>query len=205
MIKELLEFIWKYNLKEDFLKGKLIYERQLQALLYYYLRANLDAIYNAWIEPTIYFTGGSHSDNTKLLEKTKPDIIITEDETRTVQAIIELKFKPWEEASWKEDISKLFSFQEESENKSRLLLGWKPIDSNWQKQKNQEELVYSLNPDAVFGFFVGARPDAEAVKVIDSQGQKIPKDLLHLVSFIEPHKGGVYFGEAKEKYVQKNT
>jgi len=96
-IQEILENIWINEIKELFKEGKIINESQLQAYLFYFLKHKYEK-YQVWLEPVLYV-------NNLKLNKTRPDLIITEDDI--IIAIIELKFKPWEEPKHENDIAKL--------------------------------------------------------------------------------------------------
>jgi len=124
ILKKELIGIWETKMPIHFTDGILVYERQLQAFLYHYLYESLPEDYTIWIEPLIYKLG-----------KIKPDIVITRG--NDIICVIELKFKPWEDSHYKEDIHKLNKFEDLKHDHQTIDLGIKPFSSNWRKQKGK--------------------------------------------------------------------
>lgn len=120
-----LKETWRGEILERFKKGLIVYERQLQAELYFCLRNVLreEEGYNIWVEPTL---------NEEELSKVKPDLIITHGDS--VKAIVELKFMPW---NWSEpdssDIQKMIKIEKTS--CKEIILSYPPVYAEWEKQK----------------------------------------------------------------------
>lgn len=154
---ERLNEIWKNNIKHEFVKGNIQYERQFQAYLFYYLRSKLSEEYGFWIEPVLYL-------NQYGLDKAKPDLIVTK--SKEIIAIIELKFSPWSFAKTLHDREKFLKFEKAIKNKKEITISWIPYSDNWNKQKNKEDknLNFHFIPETYKILCVVANKDSEGLK-----------------------------------------
>ena len=173
-ITNALSEMWTGAIREKFLSGTLIYERQLQAELYRLLKERLSVSYEIWVEPVIYLQ--EHN-----LNKVKPDIIITHEQS--VVAVIELKFSPWKEADHKGDLDKLHLFTQAAKEQATIPLSWEPTHPNWEIQK-QNIKTYSLDQNLLPVFMAVSTPAAYAVKQATWKEVQVPENLLHLAGWI---------------------
>ncbi|MCX6152609.1 MAG: hypothetical protein NT007_00455 [Candidatus Kapabacteria bacterium] len=140
-IKNLLIEFWGNSsdgyFKSLFAQGLIFYESQLQAELYFFLRNRLNRSYHVWANSAIYIC--NEEDKTNPSKHKRPDLIIASEDK--VIAVIEIKFKPWENIYYADDMNKLSDL---GKINNKLILGMKPISSNWEKQKHVEERIQPL-------------------------------------------------------------
>ena len=175
-IKEILIFIWENKIKEKAIKGFIVYERQFQAELYHQLNFMLYTQYNVWIEPHI-----QKKNKTSII----PDIIITSNDDsggNQILAVIELKWKPWEFPSFKEDINKLIEFND-NDLEEMNPLGAKLISPLWDEVKEKNRLIYTIYPELLKVFAVFGHPGSDAIK--PEKIETKPNNFLHLHGCIE--------------------
>ncbi len=122
-IRQTLIFLWTNRFKDKFLQGKLVYERQFQAELYRLLYDILSPEYEIWVENHIKREDfdGSLSQDSKILKKKEivPDLVICRD--KQISTIIEIKWKPWEEPGFQDDIDKLIYFIDYSQHPNKSI------------------------------------------------------------------------------------
>jgi len=182
--KEIIR-IWKEDIKQKFLSGTLVYERQLQAELYSCLKYRLNEDYIVWVEPVMYLEKYD-------LGKAKPDIVITKKDE--IIAINELKFKPWEFPMFKHDIEKLEKFQNVANDGAIIQLGIIPQSPNWNEQKESEKfLKFKIANNFLKIFSVVGHPDSSAINlesIINAKG------FLHLFGYFKDDNN-INFGYRK--------
>jgi len=173
LLKNSLIFIWQNQIRNEFVNGRIIYERQLQAMFYFYLRTLLPGEYVIWVEPVVEIN------NIENYNKVKPDLIITKNSQ--VIAIIELKFKPWESINnYVPDIRKLCLFEEIASTNLKLDLSVKPNSPNWNVQKlNKGNSSFTLIEDHLSVFVAFYHPDDKYTPNLDSVTKR-PKNFLYL-------------------------
>ena len=125
-LSKVLSEVWFGPVKDEFKRGFLTYERQAQAFICNCLKDNLPNS-QIWIEPLLNL-----EDRSVMI----PDIVITKGDF--IEAIIELKWKPWEFPQYQYDLQKLKLLSEYSGDHN-FTFGWKPISDNWNLQKNYKE------------------------------------------------------------------
>ncbi len=98
-----IEKVWRTEIKKAYKNQILCSERQLQAEFYCGLKPfSKKKNYRVWIEPVLVF-------GYKKKMIIKPDLIITKG--RTVNAVIELKYRPYGLVDFKTDIEKMRELQ----------------------------------------------------------------------------------------------
>lgn len=178
-LQDTLINIWTQKLTDKFKSGFLVYERQLQAELYYQLKLHLNETYNIWIEPVVYLPQYG-------LNKVKPDICISKDDQ--LIAVIELKFKPWEDAAFYDDIEKLLNFDKAANANEEVTLGYIPISADWNMQQGGERVSYKINSNLLTSFVAFSKPNTNAVEPLS----KVPQNFLHLYGFIDNYQDSVF-------------
>jgi len=168
---------WEIDIKAIFEKGLIVYERQLQSILYNQLRVRLTIDYEIYIEPVIY-----------QLDKIKPDMVITKD--KRIISIIELKSKPWEYPEFFSDMKKLVRFKKELINNKEIVLGWIPKSVDWFEQDNHEnlKLTYSIDKDLQLILAIIAKHDSDI----------ITKELKDYANYIDIKDFKVFLGYIKK-------
>ncbi len=169
---EILENIWKENVRSLYISGLISTERGLQAEIYRQLK-DYDN-FNIWIEPTIFFTPSAD------LDYKKPDIIITMG--REIVGIIELKYKPYGATYYIEDIEKLSSFSN-IPKEYKLPLFTIPNSGEWSKE-NKDLFTVSSNFLSVFAVIAWNDAWSLYINKWGNQKVKIPKNFLHLTGSI---------------------
>ncbi len=169
---EILEKIWKENVRSLYISGLISTERSLQAEIYRQLKNYTN--YNIWIEPTIFFIPSAD------LDYKKPDVIITKE--REIVGIIELKYKPYAETYYIEDIEKLYAFSN-IPKEYKLPLFTIPNSGEWSK-KNKDLFTVSSNFLSVFAVIAWNNAWSLDIKKWGKQKVKKPKNFLHLTGSI---------------------
>ncbi len=188
-LKQSMISTWKNEIKKKFVDGKLVYERQLQADLYHLLKRQLENGYEIWVEPVIYMDQAKPPNKDSVLHMSKPDLIITKGEE--IIAVIELKFKPWEEVDYKGDLDKLIEFKKISTTGKKIWLGIKPLSSDWKDQNKDDNFdFYNLKENLLTSFIVFARPDSHAIS--DFNIYKGTSNFLLLYGYIEDENNLIF-------------
>lgn len=173
----ILKSTWENEIKEEFSKGNIAYERQCQAMLYFYLRPKLEKIDSRiWIEPVFY-----------AIDKAKPDMVLTTG--KHITAIIELKFVPWQFVNYHHDISKFRNYQKLFKGGTEVELGWIPKNSRWKVQKEGEKLLFTFMKGGLLVMATVGRPESEAFTL---KGTGLT-NFLHLQGWIN-EDGSIFFG-----------
>ena len=179
-LEDLLIKIWIEEIPPRFEKGLLTYERQLQAEFYHRLKLCLPDGYEVWIEPVIYLADYN-------LNKVKPDIFITKDDK--IEAIIELKFKPWEYPEFHFDINKLLTFDNISNENLQIAFGYIPRSHIWNVQKGKQNVQYKLTQEHLNVYVVFGKPDSGA---FNTNNYQKPKNFLLLYGYIKENHASVF-------------
>lgn len=182
-LKQLCCDIWmkdntgELSIKESFLQQKINTERLLQAEFYRQLKDRLtDPVYNVWVEPVLAFR-----ENDIELTHKKPDIVITKE--KEVVGVIELKFVPWAEADYIEDINKLEKLSREGGNKIYLLQNI--YSGEWHKD---EESSFTISSNLLSVFAVIAKKNSYALDKNKWQELSLPVKFVHLIGEISGKK-----------------
>ncbi|MEM6813653.1 MAG: hypothetical protein AAF600_04595 [Bacteroidota bacterium] len=120
--------------------------------------------------------------NRPTLDGKIPDMIITKN--NKIEAVIELKCKPWDSVKYEDDLQKLKYFGDLSLKNTQIPLSWPPISSNWKIQiaSNKGEKYYQFQTDCLLVFGVIAIKGANALSKLDNHGIE---NFLNLKHFIE--------------------
>lgn len=173
-IKNNLTKTWKGPVKEDFMKGVLIYERQVQAVLYKYLIDWLPKSYEVWVEPVIYLEKYN-------LDKVKTDMVFCHGQKMI--GVLELKFKPWEYIPFEGDLEKLSLFHTASQSEPSLALGYVPYSPIWENQlSNGKKLSYIIEKNLLKIMVTFGRPESGAFNL---NNQKPPSNFFHLIGYFK--------------------
>ena len=179
-MKETLEKCWQNVIVKYFNKGLIGYERQLQVYFFLELKEMLPD-YGIWVEPTIFLYKEYDPTRRPTMDGRIPDILITKD--KTIEAVIELKCKPWDSVQFDTDLEKLKHFEELASTQKEIPLSWPPISSNWSEQISHSngELYFEFKRDALLVFAVIAKANTKSVLDLDLD----IKNFLHLKYSIE--------------------
>ena len=173
MLNNILTEIWENNIKDTYEKGEICTEHHLQAELYYQIKNSQKLKeYRIWVEPTL----DTEDNEIRKKLKIKPDLILTFN--NTIQAIIELKFKPDGEVHYTKDIEKFKYFSQK--NKPKVAIRTNEQTGRWDSNK-----PFQYSHDVLFVFAVIAKDDfAHALNQSKWEKLKIPSNFLHLVGKI---------------------
>ena len=174
-MKEILEKSWKNVLTKYFDKGWIAYERQLQAYFFLELKKMLPD-HVIWIEPMIFLHKEYKPTRRPTLDGKIPDMLITRN--AKIEAVIELKCKPWDYVQYEQDLKKLKYFEILASKNTKIPLSWPPVSSNWNKQESADkgEIYFEFVTNILSVFAVIAKKNAAAVSMLEPH----IKNFLHL-------------------------
>lgn len=185
IIKNTLKHIWLNDIPIVFNKGLLVYERQLQALLFHFLKLNLiEDKYEIWVEPVIDLSVDG-------LTNVIPDIVIVHN--NLVVALIEIKFTPWQYTNIR-DINKLILLQDFSARGLKFPLGHPTTTSKWVRDKVR---MVDFNPNYISCFIVFSKNDKIA---FDINHDKL-RNFFHLIGYINDDSNKPIFEEKRYLYL----
>ncbi|MEQ8324044.1 MAG: hypothetical protein RIC15_08095 [Vicingaceae bacterium] len=183
LIRKALIDIWMENIQVEFNAGRIAYERQLQGFLFHYLKLRQDQEgFEVWIEPTWYKNADESGEVSKL--KFIPDMVISRG--KSILAIIELKWKPWEASA--SDVGKLDEMWLDWKNGAGLLLKVIPTDYRWYKNK-EEKVEYEIDDHCLFVFAVCSQPGSEA---LTKRPERLKDNFLFLTAQITENDGVLF-------------
>lgn len=169
-IRQTLILLWTNRFKDKFLRGKLVYERQFQAELYRLLYGILSPEYEIWVEThakeelpyMLQHEGSNKARQNELI----PDLVITY--AKKVVAIIELKWKPWEEPGFHDDIRKLKYFYQQSKVPGKYMQLGTTINSP-NAFRALDETQYQYDPGLLICYIVFGHPGRTAWNTIKQE------------------------------------
>lgn len=173
MMRVIIKECWNRVIENYFAKGLIAYERQLQGYFFLELKEKLPE-HVIWIEPMIFLHKEYKPTKRPTIDGRIPDMVITRD--RKIEAVIELKCKPWDSVQYKADLEKLKNFENLGFQNKQIPLSWHPISSNWDKQlAAKEENYYTFKPDLLLVF-----------AAIAKDGSSVLGDLKHDINNFLP-------------------
>jgi len=167
-MKEIIEKSWNNVITNYFMKALIAYKRQLQGYFFLELNKNLPE-HVIWIEPMIFLQKEYNPTKRPKMDGRIPDMVITRG--KVIEAVIELKCKPWDSVQYQADLKKLKHFENLSSTNTQIPLSCPPISSNWDKQlvdNNKGEIYYKFKSNLILVF-----------AAIAKEGSLVLSDLEH--------------------------